>query len=328
MLQKSNDAIDFVTMPILDLPNELLLIISESLVKEDLHSLYQTNRRFRILLTSLLFAGLDPLQVLHWAAETAHEALLLLAIYNGAAVAAQTAEYEHLTAKDWAVIKYNNLVLELRLQASVDKTCVDVYRLNALHRAALAGHEDIVWILLGQGPDVLARTSRGDTPLHCASAGGHVAVVEILLGGVEIDDRGWRGCTPLHFAAMQGHEGVVRLLIDRDADLEARNDGGATPLHVGAWRGHAGIVRMLLEKGANVAVEDSQGFTALQHAAMGGQEEVATMLVARGADLRSKNKSGKTAFGVACANGHRDMACRVLRTGERRWTLTEWAWGS
>lgn len=311
-------------MAILDLPNELLLIISESLGKEDLHSLYQTNRRFRILLTSLLFAGLDPLQVLHWAAETAHEALLLLAIYNGAAVAAQTAEYEHLTEKDWAVIKYNNQVLELRLQASVDKMCVDVYRLNALHRAALAGHEDIVWILLGQGLEVLARTSRGDTPLHCASAGGHVAVVEILLGGVEIEDRGWRGCTPLHFAAMQGHEGVVRLLIDRGADLEARNDEGATPLHVGAWRGHVGIVRMLLEKGANAAAVDLQGFTALQHAAMGGREEVAAMLVAGGADLRIKNKSGKTAFGVACANGHKQMACRVLRTGERRWTLTEW----
>lgn len=313
-----------LTMPILDLPNELLLIISEALAREDLHSLYQTNRRFRILLTSLLFAGIDPLQVLHWAAETAHETLLLLAIYNGAAVSAQTAEYEHLTAKDWAVIKYNNLVLELRLQASADKTCFDVYRLNALHRAALAGHESIVWILLGQGPDVLARTSRGDTPLHCASASGHVAVVEILLGGVDIDDRGWRGCTPLHFAAMQGHEDVVRLLIVRGADLEARNDEGATPLHVGAWRGHVGIVRMLLGGGADVAVRDSQGCTALQHAAKGGREEVAVMLLAAGADLRLKDESGKTAFGVAYANGHRDMACRVLRTGERRWSLAEW----
>lgn len=311
-------------MPILDLPNELLLIISGALAREDLHSLYQTNRRFRILLTSLLFAGIDPLQVLHWAAETAHETLLLLAIYNGAAVSAQTAEYEHLTAEDWAVIKYNNLVLELRLQASADKTCVDVYRLNALHRAALAGHESIVWILLGQGPDVLARTSRGDTSLHCASASGHVAVVEILLGGVDINDRGRRGCTPLHVAAMQGHEDVVRLLIVRGADLEATNDEGVTPLHVAAWRGHVGIARMLLGGGADVAARDLQGCTALHHAARGGREEMAVMLLAAGADLRSKNENLKTAFGVACENRHRDMACKVLRTGERRWSLAEW----
>lgn len=310
-------------MPVLDLPNELFLIISETLTRKDVHSLYQTNRRFRALFTSLLFADLDPLQVLHWAAETAHETLLQLAIYKGATIAAQTAEYEHLTADGWAVIKYNNLVLELRLQASVDKVCVDVYRLNALHRAALAGHEAIVWILLGQGPDVSARTSRGDTPLHCASASGHVAVVEILLGGIEIDDRGWRGCTPLHFAAMQGHEDVARLLVERGADLEAINDQGATPLHVGAWRGHAGIVRMLLGEGADVAVSDLQGFTALQHAAMGGRDEVALVLVEGGADLRWKNKRGQTAFGVACANGHKEMACRVLRTGDK-WSLAKW----
>lgn len=316
-------------MPILDLPNEVLLIIAEDLTTEDVHSLYQANRRFRALLISLLFADVDPRQMLHWAAEMAHETLLLLALYKGASISSQSIEHEHLTMNDWATIKYNNILLDLRLQASIEGTCVDGYRLNALHRAALAGHEAIVRILLAQGSDVMARTSRSDTPLHCAASGGHVRVVKILLaGGAEIDGRGWSGCTPLHLAAMQGHEGVARVLIERGASIEKRNERGDTPLHVGAWRGHVGIVGLLLEKGADVAARDLQGCAALHQAAMGGREEVAKVLIANGADVRSRNRSGKTAFSLAWVNGHKEMACRVLRTGDRRWSFLEWIWQS
>ena len=37
--------------------------------------------------------------------------------------------------------------------------------------------------------------------------------------------------TAFHFAVRNSHEKVIQLLIDRDADIEARNTAGFTALH-------------------------------------------------------------------------------------------------
>ena len=55
--------------------------------------------------------------------------------------------------------------------------------------------------------------------------------------------------TPLHLAAFTGRTEVVRLLLERGADVNAKNEkGGETPLHNAAMNGHAEAAVLLLPK--------------------------------------------------------------------------------
>ena len=58
--------------------------------------------------------------------------------------------------------------------------------------------------------------------------------------------------TPLHLAAQGGKEQVVRLLLEKGADIEARDRTQQTPLHYAAYSGSEKLVRLLLEKGADI----------------------------------------------------------------------------
>ena len=48
--------------------------------------------------------------------------------------------------------------------------------------------------------------------------------------------------TPLHAATESGGEKSVKMLLDKRADVNARNEYKRTPLHLAAWNGHNGYV--------------------------------------------------------------------------------------
>ncbi len=58
----------------------------------------------------------------------------------------------------------------------------------------------------------------------------------------------------------------VRLLIERGADVNARDNQGYAPVHNAARNRYAHLVVLLAERGADVNARDSDGFTALLHA--------------------------------------------------------------
>ena len=106
------------------------------------------------------------------------------------------------------------------------------------------------------------------TPLHDAVlSGARVEVVGTLLDqGADVNARydnqfsRWNGWTPLHMAANRGVRLTIETLLNRGADIEARNAEGATPLHIAALYGQASAAETLLKRGADI------------HARAGGEE--------------------------------------------------------
>ncbi|KAA0166638.1 hypothetical protein FNF27_07469 [Cafeteria roenbergensis] len=64
-------------------------------------------------------------------------------------------------------------------------------------------------------------------------------------------------------AAQDGHESTVGLLLDRGADVEAREEDGWTAVMVAASNGHESTVELLLDRGADVTATNADGETAL-----------------------------------------------------------------
>ena len=86
------------------------------------------------------------------------------------------------------------------------------------------------------------------------------------------------------FAAYKGRLPMVRELLDRGANINARDHEGETALIRAAFWGHLAIVRLLLERGANANARTYEGWTPLMYAADSGHLAIVRELMNKGAN--------------------------------------------
>ena len=110
---------------------------------------------------------------------------------------------------------------------------------------------------------------------------------------------GGGGRTPLHRAACNGHTTMVDMLLEKGANIEAKDTNGVTPLYWASHEGHTGTAEALLAKGADIEAKDNDGFTPLHRASFQGHTGTMTALLDSGADTSLKNKAGETAHDLA-----------------------------
>ena len=87
-----------------------------------------------------------------------------------------------------------------------------------------------------------------------------------------------KGRTPLMLAAFRGNTAAVINLLERGADVNARDADGDTALMFAAHKGHALVVTLLLQYGANVYARARNGWTAKKAAQSGLHRQIAEML--------------------------------------------------
>ncbi|GLT25743.1 hypothetical protein SLA2020_008530 [Shorea laevis] len=109
------------------------------------------------------------------------------------------------------------------------------------------------------------------------------------------------GDTALHLACLYGHLPCVQLLLERGANLEAKDEDGAVPLHDACAGGFTEIVQLLLNSANDTECVkrmlesvDTEGDTPLHHAARGEHVDIVRLLLASGASLTKTNIFGKT----------------------------------
>ncbi|KAM3439393.1 hypothetical protein MY4824_002668 [Beauveria thailandica] len=189
---------------------------------------------------------------------------------------------------------------------------------TALTHAAWLKADAMVALLLDHGADVNLRDLDDRTALHWAAEGTYADLVEALLDhGAEIDCRvnGW---TPLLLAGRKWDELGARILVQRGADVNARDFHGRSVLHWFAIQGCAETVPLLLRSGASVDMQDHCGQTALHWAVASGHAATARRLLKRNASATLPTNDGSTALHIAAYIGYLKMVHLLLSDKERR----------
>ena len=153
-------------------------------------------------------------------------------------------------------------------------------------------------------------------------SGDVIVTSELLSQGVQLNNEDLNGAPSTLFMAInKGNSAIIELLLNHDENIEQRTGFmEITPLHyaVHLGNGQPEIVNLLLEKGANVKAKDRVGMTALHMAAQLGYAEIAQLLTNFNADINARTGFliiNETPLSLAAKNGHADVVMVLLCAG-------------
>jgi ankyrin repeat protein len=109
-------------------------------------------------------------------------------------------------------------------------------------------------------------------------------VPALFLTGCNKEQEQQEEYTSLHDAVLYGNLADVKYLVEKGADVNAKNEDSTTPLFSAAGSGDLEVVKYLVEKGADVNAKTTYSQTPLDHA---NHEKVKEFLSSSG------GKSGK-----------------------------------
>ncbi len=164
-----------------------------------------------------------------------------------------------------------------------------------LHAAVHGGHLAIVKILISHGADVNAcsnETPYYTYPIQTASYNGKLDILDILVThGADLTVETENGCTLVHLAVFNNEVEVMQYLLDREADFEIPADSGVTPLCSATMHSLKEATELLLRAGANPNAEYSGGLTSL---AQTRDAAITKMLIEYGADVNHIGNNGRS----------------------------------
>jgi ankyrin repeat protein len=165
---------------------------------------------------------------------------------------------------------------------------------NLLSEATRLGANDLVRRLLA-----VADVVDPEAFFEAARRGEVALVGELLDSGVDIEAESW-GNRALHKAAAKGRLEVVRLLLERGAELDARDSRGNTPMLHAAYNGQLEVVKLLVESGADVQAQNTLHWTGVMQAVVERKLPTVRYLVEQGTRLDPVDQeNGYTALTLA-----------------------------
>ncbi|WP_264707971.1 ankyrin repeat domain-containing protein [Wolbachia endosymbiont (group B) of Agriphila straminella] len=236
----------------------------------------------------------------------------------------------------WAIQKDNLNIVKLLINNGADINAKDNESWMPLHWAVQLGSLDVVKYLVERGANINALTADGRTPLDLAAQKNRVNVIEFLkkaqldldkelltavqdgdLNKVEglanqgagLNTKGSNDWTLLHFAVFSNKFDIVKFLLDKNANIKAKDVYGNTPLHVAAqYDSKLEIVEFLLDRNASgINDVNNNGSTPLHLAIQGNKPSTVKLLLNKGANINAKDKDGKTPLDLAVQEGYTDI---------------------
>jgi ankyrin repeat protein/ketosteroid isomerase-like protein len=183
--------------------------------------------------------------------------------------------------------------------------------------AIRADHLDTLRDLRAKGANINAPGDRSTPPLAYAAAAGSIEAMRMLLAaGADVNARTAFGATALHWATHDTAK--MQLLVSHGADVNAVTRNKRTPLILAAFNNPSPeAVALLLEKGADLNAKDALGVTALLAATSGDRSNVAKLLVAKGMDPNANDLPGFTPLMNAASYGDVDLMRLLIAHGAK-----------
>lgn len=176
-----------------------------------------------------------------------------------------------------------------------------------INRAICNGDYKTVMALLEDKVNLEIASKSENPPLCAAASMDEEEVVRALLDrGADVNAKNWRGETALHQSRSRI---IAEMLISHGADLNIRNRDLETPLNLLADRGPADIISLLVSKGADLETPDRYGKTPLLKASC--YYYFAEPLINAGANVNVREKDGSTPLYHA-ALSHDIKLCELL----------------
>ncbi|MBE0664414.1 MAG: ankyrin repeat domain-containing protein, partial [Candidatus Aminicenantes bacterium] len=179
----------------------------------------------------------------------------------------------------------NLAIAEYFLASGADALFKDREGSTALHISCRLGKKDLLERLIQKGVPVDARNNAGWTPLLLATMFGNREAVKVLLAhGADANTSNQNGLFPLFQAAKDGASEIALLLLAAGARAgDGMSDTKVTPLHMASALGYGDIVKALLDKGADVNAKDKWDHSPFGLAVRYGHKNISEFLVGRGA---------------------------------------------
>jgi cytohesin len=214
---------------------------------------------------------------LHGASSDGNPDVVRLLLERGADLEAKTEN--HSTPLHIAAENGNSAAVQSLLDRGADVQARRKDLWTPLHRASWDGDPDVVRLLLERGADLKAKSVKHSTPLHIAAENGKFAVAQVLLlkhrsmaYRRDIDSQ-----TPLHKASSGQYLNIIELLLsfleDRD-DIDMQDNEQRTALHLAVDEGKVDALRLLLKHGACVYARNNNRRTPLDLAKARENQEI------------------------------------------------------
>lgn len=162
----------------------------------------------------------------------------------------------------------------------------------------------------------LTTPERGEKLLEFASQGAKSRLQTLLQLEVDLEYPKASKTKALHHALLHRRVECARHLVNKGANVNARDDSGQTPLFVSASHGDRETVLFLLNEGAEPNIEDNNKRTPLMAACIGAHDgsdyTILDDLVKQGAHIQEADIDGWRALHHAAQHGNYNACARLL----------------
>jgi ankyrin repeat protein len=138
---------------------------------------------------------------------------------------------------------------------------------------------------------------------------------DLIERGADMNAKNNGGETPLYLACARNAFELAKLFIDRGADVRAKIQNGDIPLHVACEMKAYECAKLLIDAGADVMAKAGFGdrWTPLHRASSNHAFEIVKLLIEKGADVEAKDDRGKTPLHVAHNNKMKTLLRKYMK---------------
>lgn len=168
---------------------------------------------------------------------------------------------------------------------------------------------ELAKVIINNGIDINTKDEYGNTALHAAVFNKNYKLVDFLTqNGADVNALNNEQKAPLYIAIDIGHPNsqyntkIAKLLINRGASISIRHPvGNLSIVHLAA--SDKDFMKFLLDKGADINAKNSDGWTPLHSVIFGlnfdNKIEIPKFLIENGADVNAKTNDGETPLDLA-----------------------------